>query len=134
MAWPKTHPNYRPAGGGPARGVGKGDGWGGPAIGAGTGGPARAFTAASATRHAGHGDPKKMAARALRSAEKKARIEHLIDQLGDLALNAQREETQVSACIAVLNRLEGRPVKKSANIKASASLEELILATQAPKG
>lgn len=48
MAWPKTHPNYKPASGIPARdpgkragGPAKGAGWGGPAKGPGTGGPAK---------------------------------------------------------------------------------------------
>jgi hypothetical protein len=127
MAW--AH-NFKPPSGIPARGVGRGDGWGGPAKGAGYGGPAQPFTADSPTRHTGARNPKKAEARRVRSAEKAARTEQWID----LALNAGREETRLAATIACLDRLEGRPVKKSANIKASASLEELIQATQAPKG
>ena len=133
MAWSKIHTCYRPASGIPARGAGKGDGWGGPPRGAGTGGPAKAFSASSATRRAGAGDPVKMAARTVRFAEEKARIEILIEMLGDLALNAEREETQVSATIACLDRLQGTPVKRSENFNTRVSIEKLILATQAPK-
>jgi hypothetical protein len=134
MAWPKTHPNYRPASGIPARGVGKGDGWGGPARGVGRGGPAKPFTAHSPTRHPGARNPKKAEARRVRSAEKAAWTEQWIQLLGDLALNAEREETQVSACIAVLNRLEGTPAARSKTVANNKSLVGLILATQAPKG
>jgi hypothetical protein len=118
----------------PAKGAGKGDGWGGPARGAGQGGPARRFTARSATRHAGAGDPAKVAARAARSAAEQARVERLIAQIGDLALNAEREETRVSATVAALNRLEGMPRQRNetANFDAGPGLEELLLAAQNP--
>ena len=57
----------------------------------------------------------------------------MLDLLCDLALNAERVETQVSACIAALNRLAGPPVVQTANQTASGSLEKLIHATQTPK-
>jgi hypothetical protein len=131
MAW--AH-NFKPPSGIPARGVGRGDGWGGPAKGAGYGGPAQPFTADSPTRHTGARNPKKAEARRVRSAEKATRIEQHTMHLCDLGLNAEREETQVSACIAALNRLEGKPVARSKTVATNRSLEELIQATQTSKG
>jgi hypothetical protein len=52
-----------------------------------------------------------------------------------LALNADREETQLSAAIAALDRIEGLSAKKgiTVDVDAGPSLEELIRAAQAPK-
>jgi hypothetical protein len=136
MAW--AH-NFKPPSGIPARGgIGTGDGWGGAAKGAGRGGPARPFQAGNVTRvsfHTGQGDPAKAEKRRALLAEQEARNQQMIDLLYELALNATREETQLSAAVAALDRLEGKPVRRSKNVNfdAGPSLEELILAAQAPK-
>jgi hypothetical protein len=41
-------------------------------------------------------------------------------------LNADRQETQVSAIVAYLNREEGLPVAMNKNVNASPTLENLI--------
>ena len=133
MAW--AH-RFKPPSGIPAYGFSKGDGWGGPARGASLGGPARPFKAGNTTRvsfHKGEGDPTKAEKRRARAAAKETRNKQLLDLICDLALNAEREETQLTACIAALDRLEGKPLKKSRTGNTTASLEELILATQVQK-
>lgn len=129
MAW--AH-RFKPPSGTPARGVGKGDGWGGPAQGAHPDGAP--FTADSPTRHRGPGDPKKMAERAAFAAEKAARVEQLLQHLGNLALNAKREETQVSATVAALNRLDGLPpTSGKLDLNGKMTLEGLVAASLAKK-
>lgn len=67
-----------------------------------------------------------MAERKLLKAEREARIAQLTEHLGDLALNAEREETQVSATVAALNRLEGMPRQRNENENRDMTLEGLI--------
>ena len=81
-------------------GAGKGAGWGGPAKGAGK---------PPGSPEAGR-PPRDVAA--LKAASREARIEALKQKLADLAFNAQREETQLSAAVALLNREEGLPVAR----------------------
>lgn len=130
MAWPKTHPNYSPP-----RGVGKGPGWGGPARG--SGGDGRLYgpltkdirDKAVAVRK----DPIAMAERRKFKRSQEERIDQLIGNLGDLALNADRQETQVSATIAALNRLDGMPKQKTENLNIEMSFEEMVKASLKPK-
>jgi len=80
-------------------GVGKGDGWGGPAKGAGSTEPL------DGVRHLSKDEDLK--------ADKKARAEALKDHLFKLATTAERQETQVSAATAWLDREEGKPIART---------------------
>lgn len=94
MAW-KT---FKPPGG-----VGKGDGWGGPARGA-------------STSRIKPGDPDGIQAMSTdpdikaRQAERAAKLH---DHLYGLATEADRQETQLAATIAYLDRVEGKPVARN---------------------
>lgn len=125
MAWGKNHPNYKPASGIPAKGVGKGDGWGGPARGNAGDRPATP-TPHTAEMRAILKDPIAMAERKILREAKADRIEQLIDHLCDLGLNAEREETQASATVAALNRLEGMPKQKNENVNVEVTFEDLV--------
>jgi len=119
----------------PSNGAGKGDGWSGAAKGAGSG-PAKPFTSGNATRvafHTGHGDPAKAKKRHTLATEREARLAQLKDHLADLGLNADRQETQVSAIVAHLNREEGLPVATNKNLNAETSYEELVRQSLKPK-
>jgi hypothetical protein len=50
-----------------------------------------------------------------------------------LGLNADRQETQVSAIVAYLNREEGLPVATNKNLNAETSYEELVGQSLKPK-
>lgn len=94
-------------------GVGKGDGWGGPAKGASTHGKVPRF-------QPGNPGPRKLTKLtpeqcAIRRQERNDRVESLIDALEVIAYEAEREETQLSAAIAFLNRLDGLPVARNLN-------------------
>ena len=104
--------------------MGKGDGWGGPAKGPGVGGPRRGPPPGQDA----HGNPVQHAL----AADKEARIEQLVNHLGNLALNAAREETQVSATIAALNRLDGMPVQANKNFNTQLTYEDLVKASMKP--
>ena len=73
----------------PSKGPGKGQGWGGPANGAGGG------------RREGAGRPTKAAAEVI-AMKKAERLEAMKEHLIALALHAQREETQVTATLGYL--------------------------------
>lgn len=90
---------------------GTGAGRGGPAKGSGWGGPAKG---ASASRIL-PGDPdgiQAMSNDARVKALRERRITALKDKLENLAFHAQREETQLAAAVALLNREEGLPVAR----------------------
>src|ERR1017187_1503887 len=131
MAW--TH-RFKPPSGIPAMGPGWGPGWGGPANGSGS--PARPFTAGSPTRNTGYGDrsPTRIAERKRLTAEQEARMEQMIEMLGDLALNSENAMVRIIAADKALDRLVGKPVVRTKNQTTNVSLEELIRATQIPKG
>lgn len=60
----------------------------------------------------------------------------MMDLIGDFALNAESGETQLSGCVAALNRLEGLPVvKRSENLDVppGPTFEELVRESLAPK-
>jgi hypothetical protein len=99
-------------GNGPAKGAG----WGGPAKGASTS-RIKAGPEGDAIR-AMRWDPDKTVAREERIAALKAKLE-------DLAFNAEREETQLSAAVALLNREEGLPVARQ--ISATVDSAEKVL-------
>lgn len=83
-------------------GAGKGDGWGGPARGA----------SASRVRP---GDPEGIQALSNDpdvKASQAERAELLKDHLFSLALGAQRQETQLAAAVACLDRIEGKPLQR----------------------
>ena len=132
MAWKHR---FKPPSGIPAMGPGWGPGWGGPAKGAGS--RARPFTADSPTRNTGYGDrsPKRIAERKRLTAEQEERKEQMIEMLEGLALNPNTDvRVRIIAADKALDRLVGKPVVRTENQTASPSLEELIRATQTPKG
>lgn len=95
MAWKKGDPNHPRRGNGP----GKGAGWGGEAKGA------------SKSRFV-EGELQPMQGKQGTAAvvqAREARLAMLKDHLFTLALEAEREETQLSATVAYLNREEGMP-------------------------
>jgi hypothetical protein len=122
----------------PVNTPGKGEGWGGAAKGAGRGGPAKAFTKDSPTRvtvqavagqtgsGAQMGDPEKAARRRELAALEEVRQQQMRDVIGTLALNAEREETQLSAAVAYLNRSEGLPVATQKNENRDMTLEKMV--------
>lgn len=97
-------------------GAGKGDGWGGEAKGAGNHG-------------AGPGRPTVAEAPAIQ-ADKAARLDAVKNKIFDLAMNADRQETQLSAAVAFLNREEGTPIARSITVQTDdlASLSDADLA------
>ncbi|MBS7811202.1 hypothetical protein [Roseococcus pinisoli] len=50
---------------------------------------------------------------ALIAASREERVQALKDHLLNLAMGAEREETQLSATVALLNREEGMPVARN---------------------
>ena len=97
-------------------GAGKGDGWGGPAKGAGNHGPSAGGLTTEAL--------------AVVQADKAARLEAVKAKIFDLAMNADRQETQLSAAVAFLNREEGTPIARSITVQTDdlASLSDAELA------
>ena len=92
-----------PKGNGAGRGgSAKGKGWGGPARGAST---SRIRVGDPDGIQALSNDPAVKARQAKRAAA-------LTDHLFDLAMNADRQETQLSAAIACLDRTEGKPLQR----------------------
>lgn len=67
------------------------------------------------------------------ATEREARLAQLKDHLADLGLNADRQETQVSAIVAYLNREEGLPVAMNKNLNAEMTFEELVNASLKPR-
>jgi hypothetical protein len=112
MGW--THLNK------PAGGVGRGPGWGGPARGA------------SSSRIT-QGDPDGIQAMSndptikRRQAE---RVELVREHLFGLAIGAERQETQLAASVAYLNRIEGTPLQRAvvANVSDPSKLTDADLA------
>lgn len=101
-------------GNGAGHGWGKGTGWGGPARGPGSGAAKAApFTAGNLAAAGGHNLSRSMKRQAL------------LDGLFDLAFTAERQEVQVSACVAWLNRVEGKPVAMTTAHVSAADLSTL---------
>jgi hypothetical protein len=98
MAWP-AHMQR------PANGAGKGDGWGGPAKGESA---ARIKPGDPDGIQQMSNDPEVKARQAERAAK-------LHDHLYALATDADRQETQLAATIAYLDRVEGKPVSRVDN-------------------
>jgi len=88
-------------------GVGQGTGWGGPARGAGT----------RAAKAPDFGLGNKAAARGHNLSRGQKRQE-LLDALFELAITAESQEVQVSAAVAWLNRVEGKPVAQAVQLSA----------------
>ena len=88
-------------------GAGKGDGWGGPAKGASVAEDRLlpSYWAGGTTSAAG--DAKR--------ARDAARSEAAQDKLYELTMGAKREETQLSAAVALLNRIDGMPIARNLN-------------------
>jgi hypothetical protein len=121
----------------PAKGAGKGDGWGGPPKGAGRGpklGPKPANKAPNWTAQPPRGSPEKIARRKKAKADKAARIEQFNNELADLALNAPRDETRLSALIAALNRLDGLPIATQRNLNTEVTLEQMVVSAAKLRG
>lgn len=96
-----TWPVYRPPGGAGFGGPAKGAGWGGPARGAGHGGPAK-----GPGRFPGRGDSRRIAAR-------NAACDELRGRLYAIATTAPDEGTQLRAAVALLDRIEGKPLARA---------------------
>lgn len=96
----------RPVGNGPGHGgIAKGAGWGGPAKGAST---SRIKPGDPDGIQAMSNDPEIRARRAQQAQE-------LHERLFALATDAERQETQLAATIAFLDRVEGKPVSRVDN-------------------
>lgn len=102
-------------------GAGKGEGWGGPARGAG-----HRFVKGEVLPAQGKGTTAAYA----EAREERNRL--LKDHLFDLALRAERQETQVSAAIAWLDRDEGKPIARTvtATVDDVSQLTDLELAAE----
>jgi hypothetical protein len=85
-----------------------GESWGGPARGAGNGGPRQPFRYGNRTS-VGHSlvDPEV-------ARKRRERVEDLLFMLYTLALTAERDETRLKAAVHVLDRLDGRPAVSKA--------------------
>ena len=118
----------REAAGLPPLGRGNGMGWGGPAKGRGQRG----------NEGRGGGRPKKEVAEA-RAAARSERTEALEGILWDLAFNAEQEMLRLHAACALIERWEGKPVKRvAAEVQprpfahlSDAELESLLAETAA---
>jgi len=93
---------------GPSSGESKGDGWGGPAKGAGRVADPRAPLF-------GHGNKIAAGPHDMSGADTARRMKAHIERL---AFEAAREETQLSAAIAWLDRHEGKPIARNLNMDA----------------
>lgn len=116
----------RPKGNGASRHGSAGDGWGGPAKGA-------------SDSRIRKGDPDGIQALSndpAIKASKEERGELVREHLFSLALGAARQETQVAAAIAYLNRTEGMPVSRNlnANVGDPSQLSDADLAAIAAAG
>lgn len=108
---------------------GNGPGWGGIAKGAGWGGPARG---ASDSRIK-PGDPdgiQRMSHDPEIRRRQAERAEQVREHLFGLALGAERQETQLAASVAYLNRIEGTPLQRAvvANVADPSKLTDADLA------
>ena len=111
------------------RPVGNGPGRGGPAKGAGWGGPARG----ASTSRIKPGDPDGIQAMSNTpdiKARQAAKAEAVREHLYTLALKAERQETQLAASVAYLNRIEGAPMQRAviANVSDPSTLTDADLA------
>lgn len=108
--------------GGPAAGAGRGDPWGGPARGA---SGSRILPGDPDGIQRMSNDPDIKARNAARNAELK-------DHLYDLAKHADRQETQLSATMAWLDRDEGKPISRnvSATVDDVSKLSDLELTAE----
>lgn len=86
-------------------GAGQGDGWGGPAKGAGS--------ISTRAEPFGHGNTVSAVQRDMSGAEKAWLLK---EHLYMLATTAAREETQISAAVAWLDRHEGKPIARNVNM------------------
>ena len=64
--------------------------------------------------HSRLGDPVKMAEAKKLAAAKAEREEQLIQRLGDIALNSENEMAAIAACNGALDRIDGKPVTRTA--------------------
>lgn len=110
----------RPKGNGP----GKGAGWGGPAKGA-------------STSRIKPGDPagiQAMSNDADVKARAAARNAQLKEHIYQLALGAEREETQLSAAVAWLDRDEGKPMQRQDVTSGGDKVTTFTIVTGVPRG
>ena len=87
----------------------RGDGWGGPARGAGSTAPMHPPFEPGNDVAAGFHD--------MSGEQVAARLK---EELFDIATKAKREDTRVTASVALLNRIEGMPVARNLNINSEA--------------
>ena len=100
---------------GPPKGVGAGDGWGGPAKGEGVNPKASPEAGAEALaqyRSLTEEQRERLAQiRALREIEKEERLALMEDNILHIALTAEAENVRLSASTALANRLGGMPIQ-----------------------
>jgi hypothetical protein len=109
---------YKPARGGPANGSGQGDGWGGPPRGTGNGNQRGIFNSENARAAATKKITNQEAGVMSKADIRRQRTEELENLLYDLAHNAEREETKVSAAVKLHAIYNGQPVARNLNMQA----------------
>lgn len=109
---------YKPARGGGANGPGQGDGWGGPPRGAGQGGARRIFKSENARAAREKQISDREAGIVSKADIRRQRTEELENLLYDLALRAEREETQIAAATKLHAIYNGQPVARNLNVQA----------------
>jgi len=111
---------------GPGHGAGSGDGWGGSAKGAST---SRIVPGDPDGIQAMSNDPRIL-------ARGKERLSVLRDKIYELALSAEREETQLAAANSYLNREEGTPVQRvvTASVTDPSQMTDAELAAYIAEG
>jgi len=95
---------------------GNGDGWGGPAKGAGASRAPKPFTADSETRVTHPTADGTMPPLSDRKALRRQRTEQLEEILHSIALKSDRDETRVSAAVRLHAIYNGQPVARNLNI------------------
>src|SRR6476646_6856394 len=109
---------YKPARGGLPNGVGAGDGWGGPARGAGVPDENRPFDSESGRAAAAKRIADREAGLMSKADNRRQRSEALENRLYELAFGAEREETQVAAAVKLHAIYNGSPVARNLNVQA----------------
>lgn len=109
---------YKPPSGIPAGGLGWG---GGPAKGAGVGGPARQRSGQDLeeARRKLREDPVMAEKRKRLAATKEAQIAQLVQVWGDVMLNSEHDMAKVSAAEKLRDHLLGRPTQRNENVNVN---------------
>lgn len=109
---------YKPARGGGASGHGQGDGWGGPPRGAGSGFERAFFNSENSRDATAKREADRKAGKMSKADLRRQRTEELETLLYELAMRAEREETQVSAATKLHAIYNGQPIARNVNVQA----------------